>query len=59
MIGHRAPAERNLKRTSEVNVGVNVAPQTLASAPRLVALPGSSVFHAPQEPCTLLAYAGR
>jgi len=42
-----------------VNVGVNVAPQTLASAPRLVALPGSSVFHAPQEPYTLLAYAGR
>src|SRR5437899_4324681 len=41
-----------------VNVGVKVAPQTLASAPRLVALPGSSVFHAPQEPYTLLAYAG-
>jgi len=42
-----------------VNVGVNAAPQTLASAPRLVALPGSSVFHAPGEPYTLLAYAGR
>src|SRR6267378_8449234 len=42
-----------------VNVGVNVAPQTLASSPRLVALPGSSVFHAPQESYTLLAYAGR
>jgi hypothetical protein len=42
-----------------VNVDVNVAPQTLASAPRLVALPGSSVFHAPHEAYTLLAYAGR
>src|SRR2546430_16766259 len=42
-----------------VNVGIKVAPQTLASAPRLVALPGSSVFHAPSEPYTLLAYAGR
>lgn len=48
-----APAHTGL------NVGVNVAPQTLASAPRLVALPDSSVFHAPQEPYTLLAYAGR
>jgi len=42
-----------------VNVGVKVAPQTLASAPRLVALPGSLVFHAPSERYTLLAYAGR
>src|SRR5205807_10281339 len=42
-----------------VNVGIKVAPQTLASSPRLVALPGSSVFHAPQESYTLLAYAGR
>src|SRR5438309_7756457 len=42
-----------------VNVGVKVAPRTLASSPRLVALPGSSVFHAPQESYTLLAYAGR
>ncbi len=42
-----------------VNVGVTVAPQTLASAPRLVALPGTSVFHAPHESYTLLAYAGR
>jgi len=42
-----------------VNGGVNAAPRTLASAPRLVALPGSSVFHAPSEPYTLLAYAGR
>ena len=32
-----------------VNVGIKVAPQTLASTPRLVALPGSSVFHAPSE----------
>ena len=44
---------------ADVQVGVSVAPQTLASAPRLVALPGSSVFHAAHEPYTLLAYAGR
>lgn len=44
---------------TDVNVDVNVAPQTLASAPRLVALPGSSVFQAPHEAYTLLAYAGR
>ncbi|SRR6266849_417181 len=44
---------------ADLNVGVNAAPQTLASSPRLVALPGSSVFHAPQESYTLLAYAGR
>ena len=44
---------------TSVNVDVNVAPQTLASAPRLVALPGSSVLHAPHEAYTLLAYAGR
>ena len=42
-----------------VNVDVKVAPQALASTPRLVALPGSSVFHAPSERYTLLAYAGR
>lgn len=42
-----------------VNVGISVAPQTLASSPRLVAVPGSSVFHAPREPYTLFAYAGR
>jgi hypothetical protein len=44
---------------ADVNTGISVAPQTLASAPRLVALPGSSVFHAPHESYTLLAYAGR
>src|SRR6266850_7685996 len=44
---------------ADVNVGISVTPQTLASAPRFVALPGSSVFHAPSEPYTLLAYAGR
>jgi hypothetical protein len=42
-----------------VNAGVSVAPQTLASTPRLVALPGTSVFQAPHESYTLLAYAGR
>jgi hypothetical protein len=44
---------------ADVNVGISVAPQTLASAPRLVALPGTSVFQAPHESYTLLAYAGR
>jgi hypothetical protein len=43
---------------ADLNVSVSNAPQTLASAPRLVALPRSSVFHAPHEPYTLLAYAG-
>jgi hypothetical protein len=38
---------------------VTVVQSARASSPRLVALPGSSVFHAPQEPYTLLAYAGR
>jgi len=46
----RAPAD--------VNAGMST-PQTLASAPRLVALASSSVFHAPSGPYTLLAYAGR
>jgi hypothetical protein len=46
----RAPAD--------VNSGMST-PQTLASVPRLVALASSSVFHAPSEPYTLLAYAGR
>jgi hypothetical protein len=44
---------------ADVNTGMMAAPQTLASAPRLVALPSSAVFHAPSEPYTLLAYAGR
>ena len=44
---------------ADVNVGINVAPQTLVSSPRLVAVPGSSVFHAPRGPYTLFAYAGR
>jgi hypothetical protein len=41
------------------NASISVAPQTLASTPRLVALPGTSVFRAPHESYTLLAYAGR
>jgi hypothetical protein len=44
---------------ADVNGGTSVAPQTLASSPRLVAVPGSSVFHAPRGPYTLFAYAGR
>ena len=44
---------------ADVNVGISGAPQTLASAPRLVALPSSAVFYAPSAPYTLLAYAGR
>lgn len=44
---------------TDLHVGRISAPQALASAPRLVALPGSSVFHAPNKPYTLLAYAGR
>jgi hypothetical protein len=43
---------------ADVNVGISSAPQTLASPPRLVALPSSPVFHAPNEAYTLLAYAG-
>ena len=43
---------------TDVNTGMSNAPQTLASAPRLVAVPSSPVFHAPHEPYTLLAYAG-
>jgi hypothetical protein len=42
-----------------VNVGISAAPQTIASSTRLVAVPGSSVFHAPREPYALFAYAGR
>ena len=38
--------------------GAAVAPEALASPPHLVVVPGSSVFHAPHEPYTLLAYAG-
>jgi hypothetical protein len=48
-----APAHADMK------VGISVAPQTLVSSPRLVAVPGSSVFHAPHEPYALFAYAGR
>ncbi len=44
---------------TDVNTGMMATPQTLASAPRLVALPSSAVFHAPSEPYPLLAYAGR
>ncbi len=44
---------------ADVNTGVMATPQTLASAPRLVALPSSAVFHAPSEPYPLLAYVGR
>ena len=44
---------------TDVHVGRISAPQTLASAPRLVALPGSPVFHAPSKPYALLAYADR
>ncbi len=44
---------------ADVNAAVNIAPQTLiASPPRLVAVPGSSVFYAPSEPRTLFAYSG-
>jgi hypothetical protein len=42
----------------DVNVGISIAPQLLAASPRLVAVPGSSVFHAPRGPYTLFAYAG-
>ena len=38
--------------------GAAVAPEALASPPHLVVVPGSSVFHAPRESYTLLAYAG-
>ena len=44
---------------ADIHAGINVAPQMLASAPRLVALPGTSVFRAPHEPYTVFAYAGR
>src|SRR4029453_14383520 len=35
---------------ADVNVGLSVAPQTLAAPPHLVAVPGSSVFFAPGAP---------
>ena len=42
--------------------GVNVAPPpalVVASPPRLVAVPGSSVFYGPSEPYNLFVYGGR
>jgi|SRR6266850_38714 len=41
-----------------VNVGISVAPQTLAAPPHLVAVPGSSVFFAPGAPRPLFVYRG-
>ncbi len=45
---------------ADVNAASNIAPQTLvvASPPRLVAVPGSSVFYAPSEPRPLFVYRG-
>ena len=45
-----------------VNVGTSVAPPpalVVTSPPRLVAVPGSSVFYAPSETHTLFVYRGR
>src|SRR5882672_11499519 len=41
---------------ADVNVGISVAPQTLAAPPHLVAVPGSSVFFAPGAPRPLFVY---
>ena len=43
---------------ADVNVGISVAPQTLAAPPHLVAVPGSSVFYAPSAPRPLFVYRG-
>ncbi len=45
---------------ADVNAAVNIAPQTLviASPPRLVAVPSSSVFYAPSEPRPLFVHRG-
>jgi hypothetical protein len=44
---------------AEANVAINIAPQTLVtSPPRLVAVPGSSVFYAPSAPRPLFVYRG-
>jgi hypothetical protein len=44
---------------ADLSPAITVAPQTLEASPRLVALSGSSVFHAPGERYNVLAYAGR
>jgi hypothetical protein len=45
---------------ADVTAARNIAPQTfvVASPPRLVAVPGSSVFYAPSEPRPLFVYRG-
>ena len=44
---------------ARADAGIGVAPQMLASPLHLVAVPHSSVFQAPRERDTLLAYGGR